>query len=213
MFRRLFGFALILAFGSTGLNRCAKAQVAPASNSNAALTFVRYPLGRPAHTPIEIEELVLDGKALNFNEPLSLPPGWPAHLGIRLRNISSQPITYVMLHLSFPESGTANTPPYGDQVHLGNFIPAQAKNQFGKRVIRPQIDPLLWLPNDEVTIPLAIAGTFAAAERLHQPISRILVFPSIVQFHDVSQWNGEYYHCEPDGSHCINASYSEFLPH
>jgi hypothetical protein len=213
MFRRLFGLALIVASGWTDLDRCAAAQTTPAANSNAAVTFALFPLGRPAHLPIEIEGLVLDGKLLNFDEPLLLPPDWPAHLSIRLRNVSSQPITYIMLDLSFPESGAANRPPYGAQVHLGNLIPARTRNQFGDQVTRQQVDPLTWLQKDEVTISLrTISGTLAAAERLHQPISRILVSGPIVQFQNVSLWNTSYYHCEPDGSHCVNASYEEFLP-
>lgn len=213
MFRRLFGLALIVACGWTDLNRCVVAQATPAANSNGALTFALYPLGLPAHSPVELEGLVLDGKFLNFNEPLPLPSDWPAHLSIRLRNISSQPITYIMLNLSFPQSGAANTPPFGYQAHLGILIPAQARNQFGEQVTRHQVDPLVLLPNTEVTIPLlTISDTLAAAQRLHQPISRVSVFPPRVQFQDVSLWDGSYHRCEPDGSHCVDASYDGFLP-
>jgi hypothetical protein len=212
MFRRYFGFVLLVACGWTDLN-CAVGQATPAANSDAAVTFALWPHGQPSHSPVEVEGLVLDGKALNFDEPLTLPSGWPAHLSVRLRNVSTESITYIRVNLSFPESGAANTPPYafGYQVHLGNLIPAQALNQRSELVTRQQVVPLTWLPNAEVTIPLLeVATTLAAAERLHQPITRVEVAGIVVQFKDVSTWNGSYFHCQQDGSHCVKASDDEF---
>ena len=141
MLRRLFGPAFVAVLIWTNGHRCAAAQAIPSANSNAATTFALSPLVQPSHEPVEIEGLVLDGRLLHLGEPLPLPPDWPAHLSIRLRNVSSRPITYVLLDFNFPESGTASTSPFGYQVHLGNLIPAQAKNQLGEMVTREQFAP------------------------------------------------------------------------
>ena len=215
MFRRHLGFALIVASAWTNTNRCVLAQATPPANSKATVTFALFPLGLHAHLPVEVEGLVLDDDPVQFDEPLSLPANWPAHLRLRLRNVSAKPITYVMFNFSFPESGPGNDPPYpfGNQIHLGNLIPAKVTNQRGEWVTRKQVSPLTWLPDTEITLPLMeLTDTLAAAEHVHQPISRVEVNSFNAQFNDVSRYNGsEYYHCQQDGSHCVEASFRDFV--
>lgn len=189
-------------------------QVVSVPVSMNAVTFALWPLGHPSHPPIAFDGLVLNGKNLGFDQPLLLPTDWPAQLSIRLRNVSMKPITYVRLMLSFPETAPGNTPPYpfGVQVHLGNQVPVHGVNRKGESFTRQQVTPLIWEPNAEVEIPLTeVAGTLATAERLHETITRIEVTVFGLQFQDLSMWNGEYWSCQQDGSHCVAARFSDYV--
>lgn len=211
MLCRFVGNTLIVACAWTGL--CGSL-VGQSPSADSSITFTHSPGVQLSHEPVKLEGLVWDGRPLPLESSLRLSADWPSHLSIRLRNVSLRPITYIMLNLSFPESETTSTPPFGHQVHLGNLVPVRAKTRSGELVNREQLTSLDWLPGTEVTIPLlTISDTLAAADRVHKPITRIVVYPPRVQFQDVSLWDGSYHHCQSDGSHCVDASYSDFLPH
>jgi hypothetical protein len=213
MFYRYLSALLLFAHIGT-LYDHAIAQAAPAPGSQTAVTFALWPLGHPPHSPVAFEGLVLGGKRLGFDQALTLPLDWPAQLAVRLRNVSTKPITYVRLNLSFPETASGNTPPYpfGVQVHLGNQIPVHGVNQKGESFTRQQVAPLLWEPNAEVEIPLSdVAGTLAAAARLHETVTRVEVILFGLQFQDVSMWDGSYWSCQQDGSHCVATNFSDFV--
>lgn len=137
--------------------------------------------------PIEILEVVSDGKVVKFDEPFT-NHDWLKDLTIKFKNASGKTITYFTLNLLFPETAHFSEPagiPTGQQFSYG--LSPLAKNGAADRMKSLKADEI-----DEVSLTSRSYETmrqFVNRRRELNELSEVDLTLLAVYFDDGTHWS------------------------
>lgn len=146
-----------------------------------------------SNQPVEIVSAAVAGKDIKFNESFVDNAAWMKNLSFTLKNKYNQPITYVELYLTFPETRAT-----------GNIMLSPLKFGKSKRSRVQLEDPEEFLlPGNEATLKFSLKKysdmkDFLEKRHAITGLHKITIQVAEVQFADGTYWaGGSWFQIDP----------------
>jgi hypothetical protein len=173
--------------------------------------------------PMEIAQVLVDGKPVAVNTPVTVPADWYRKTTVVLRNVTSKVIDVAQINSEFPESGdgkSAATATEASGNHIGRYPQSVflkkdgTYRNMGSEMVQPEVRIF---PGESVTLALTSgqATDEIAAKRAGHPISEVHLVLSDAWFEDGTKWGGGFFwkrHTSGPSEQIPAAAYFEPVP-